>query len=124
AALRQQLVRAVVLDSDKLAEFACVSVAEGVSLPLARRQLHLLLKERTPSVAQLGRWSKDAARRASATLAVLDDFTRPLVVNAALDELFVRRTPLLMTVELGSLAWVGGQLSPSRDGAAWAEQLR
>jgi hypothetical protein len=122
--LRQQLRLAVTIDSDRQAEFASVSAAEGVSLPLAHRLLHILLKERTPSVSQLGRWSKDAARRANATLAVLDDFSRPLVKDAALDELFVRRTPLLMVVELGSLVWVSGQLSPSRDGAAWAEQLR
>jgi hypothetical protein len=122
--LRQLLAAAVVVVPDRLAEFASVSVAEGVSLPLIHRQLRILVKERTPSVAQLGRWSKDAACRASATLAVLDDNSRPLVKDAAVDELFVGRTPVLMSVELGSLAWVGGQLSASRDGATWAEQLR
>src|SRR5579883_592016 len=123
-ALTQRLAQAVLLDTDKQAEFASVSQAEGVSLPLARRLLQLLLGKRTPSVAQLGRWTKEAARRATATLAVLDDFSRPLVEDAALDELFVRSSPVLMAVELGSLVWVTGQLSPSRDGDAWAEQLR
>ena len=127
AQLRQchdQLRQAVVIDADKQAQFATVSQAEGVSLPLAHCLLHILLKERTPSVPQLGRWSKDAARQASATLEVLDEFSRPLVKDAALDELFVGRKPILMTVELGSLTWVAGQLSKSRDGDAWAEQLR
>src|SRR5262249_48748542 len=55
--LRQQLRLAVTIDSDRQAEFASVSAPEGVSLPLAHRLLHILLKERTPSVPQLGRWS-------------------------------------------------------------------
>jgi hypothetical protein len=119
----QQPFRALI-DPDQQAEFASVAQAEGVSLPLARRLLALFLRERTPSVAQLGRWAKAAGRRASATLAVLDEFSRPLVRDAALDELFAGRKPLLMAVELASLALAAGQLSDSRDGEAWAELLR
>src|SRR3954447_9107602 len=104
------------IDADKQAEFASVAQAEGVSLPLARRLLQVLLQEAAPSVARLGRWAKDAQLRASATLAVLDPLSRPLVKDSALDELFSGRKPLLMAVELASLAWVSGQLSDSRDG--------
>jgi hypothetical protein len=114
----------VFIDSDKQAEFASVAQAEGVSLPLARRLLHLLLKDATPSVAQLGRLAKAAQLRSSATLEVLDEFSRPLIKDAALDELFAGRKPLLMAVELGSLVWVAGKLSKTRDGEAWAEPLR
>jgi hypothetical protein len=112
------------IDPDKQAEFASVAQAEGVSLPLARRLLHLLLREATPSVAQLGRWAKAAALRTTATLEVLDEFSRPLVKDSALDELFAGRKPVLMAVELASLAWVAGKLSQTRDGDAWADQLR
>ncbi len=114
----------VFIGADQQAEFASVAQAEGVSLPLARRLLAVFLKQRTPSVAQLGRYTKDAARRATATLAVLDQFSHPLVEEAALDELFAGRAPVLMTVELNSLAWITGKLSASRDGDTWAEQLR
>src|SRR5262249_47185928 len=64
---------AVLLDDDGLAAFASTAQAEGVSLPVARRLLAPLLAKsaaaltpRLPSVAQLGRWSQDAARRAAA----------------------------------------------------------
>jgi hypothetical protein len=110
--------------ADKQAEFASMAQAEGVSLPLARRLLHLLLREATPSVAQLGRWAKAAALRATATLEALDEVSRPLIKDAALDELNACRKPLLMAVELGSLVWAKGLLSKTRDGEAWAEQLR
>ena len=122
--LRSQLAQAVLITEDKQAEFAALGQAEGVSLPLARRLLQLFLKERTPSVATLGRATKAAARRATAALAVLDDHSNPRVRDAALDELFVGQRPVLMAVELDSLVWAAGRLSPSRDGDAWAEQLR
>jgi hypothetical protein len=114
----------VFIDRDKQAEFASVAQAEGVSLPLARRLLALFLQARTPSVAKLGRLAKAAQLRSSATLGVLDELSRPLVKDSALDELFAGRKPLLRAVELASLAWVTGKLSDSRDGEAWAEQLR
>jgi hypothetical protein len=123
-ALRRQLARTFLLDADTQAQFAALAQAEGVSLPVARRLLQTLLKEQTPSVAQLGRYSRDAARRAAAALAVLDPLCRARVRDAALDELFAGRQPILMAVELDSLAWVTGQLSPTRDGAAWAAQLQ
>jgi hypothetical protein len=114
----------VFIDRDKQAEFAAVAQAEGVSLPVARRLLHIFLKDSTPSVASLGRLANDAAARASATLQVLDEFTRRLVNDAAVDELFAGRRPVLRAVDLGSLAWVVGTLSQARDGDSWADQLR
>jgi hypothetical protein len=123
AALEEQLRHAIVLDPDRQAEFAAVAQGEGVSLPIARRLLQVLLTTRTPSVAALGRWTHNAARRAGALLTVLDAVARPAVRQAAADEIFVGRKPILMLVEPDSLCWVGGHLAEHRDGAAWAQQF-
>lgn len=132
--LQAALRNAVVLDKDRLAAFAGTAQAEGVSLPVARRLLAPLLAasaaagpaapRRLPSVAQLGRWSRDAARRAAALLPVLDDFSRPRVEQAAPDEIFFGNKPCLMVVEQHSLCWVSGRLAPRRDGAEWAREFR
>ena len=121
--LRRRLGAAVAADDDRLAEFAATAQAEGVSLPVAYRLLVVLLGERTPSVARLGRWAQAAGRRSAALLAVLDGWARPLVRQAAADEIFVRRRPVLMVVEPGSLCWVSGRRAEHRDGAHWAEEL-
>jgi hypothetical protein len=75
-------------------------------------------------VAQLGRWSRDAARRAGALLPVLDEFSRPRVQQAAPDEIFFGKKPCLMVIEQHSLCWVSGRLAPRRDGAEWAKEFR
>jgi hypothetical protein len=135
--LRQQLLQArqqlldlqhrqqhwVEWSSDRLAHFACCAQAEGVSLPVARRLLQVLLAGRTPSVARLGRLSHQAAQRAGALLEVLDEHSRPLVHQAAADEVFVGRQPILMVVEPQSLCWQSGRLAERRDGATWAGEL-
>jgi hypothetical protein len=77
-----------------------------------------------PSVAQLGRWSHQAARRAAALLQVLDAQSRPRVEQAAADEIFFGKKPCLMVVEQHSLCWVSGRLVPRRDGAEWAKEFR
>jgi hypothetical protein len=124
----------VFLDKDCLAAFASTAQAEGVSLPVARRLLSPLLAQpdaaasaprpRLPSVAQLGRWSRDAARRVEALLQVLDEFSRPRVEQAASDEIFFGKKPCLMVVEQHSLCWVSGRLAERRDGTEWAKEFR
>jgi hypothetical protein len=124
----------VVVDEDCLAGFASTAQAEGVSLPVARRLLAPLLAKaaatgsaappRLPSVAQLGRWSRGAARRAEALLPILDEFSRPRVQQAAADEIFFGKKPCLMVIEQHSLCWVSGRLAPRRDGAEWAKEFR
>jgi hypothetical protein len=84
--------------------------------------LAVLLGERTPSVARLGRWTKHAGQRSAALLAVLDEASRPRVQQAVADEIFVRQ-PILMVAEPNSLCWVSGRLSEQRDGAHWAAAL-
>jgi hypothetical protein len=117
----QQRQRGLVnLTSDQLARFAATAQAEGVSLPVARRLLAVFLGQRTPSVARLGRYARQAGEQAGRLLAVLDEQTRPLVRQAAADEIFVGRKPILMVVEPESLCWPVGQLSERRDGAAWS----
>src|SRR5205085_6205431 len=115
---------AVVLDQDRQAEFAAAAQAAGVSLPVARRLLQVVLRQRTPSVAKLGRWTKAAAQRSAALLQVLDEHTRPCVRQAVPDEIFVRRKPILMVVEPNSLCWVSGRLVERRDGVTWAEEFK
>jgi hypothetical protein len=121
--LQRRLADAVVLDHDHQAEFAATAQAVGVSLPVARRLLHVVLRQRTPSVAKLGRWTRAAAQRSAALLQVLDEHTRPRVRQAVPDEIFVRRKPILMVVEPNSLCWVSGRLVARRDGATWAEEF-
>jgi hypothetical protein len=132
--LQAFLADAVRIDDDCLAAFASTAQAEGVSLPVARRLLGPLLakpwdqasarKNRLPSVARLGRWSRAAGCRASALLAVLDEFSRPRVEQAAPDEIFFGNKPCLMVVEQHSLCWVSGRLAPRRDGEEWAKEFR
>ena len=118
---QRRLDDAVVLDQDRQAEFAATAQAVGVSLPVTRRLLHL--RQRTPSVAKLGRKTLAAAQQAAALLQVLDEHTRPRVRQAVADEIFVRRKPILMVVEPNSLCWVSGRLVPRRDGVTWAEEF-
>jgi hypothetical protein len=121
--LQRRLDDAVLLDPDRQAEFAATAQAAGVSLPVARRLLSVVLRQRTPSVAKLGRWTQAAAQRSAALLEVLDEHSRPRVRQAVPDEIFVRRQPILMVVEPESLCWVSGRLAPRRDGATWAEEF-
>jgi hypothetical protein len=123
AALQEQLRSAVVFDADRQAQFAGTAQAEGVSLPVARRLLRVALLDQTPSVAALGRLSRAAGVRAGARLAVLDPASRPLVAQAAADEIFFGRKACLMLVEQHSLCWLAGRLAP-RTGDTWAAEFR
>ncbi len=71
----------VLLDSDKQAEFTCTAQAEGGSLPVARRLLAVFLRDKTPSVATLDRFSQQTARRATSLLAVFDEHTRAILYS-------------------------------------------
>jgi hypothetical protein len=115
----------VLISADLQAQFAATAQAEGVSLPVARRLLCVLLgDDAAPSVAQLGRFSRSAALRAGALLEVFDEQARPQVRQAAADEIFFGRKPVLMVVEPESQCWLSGRLSPSRDALQWAKELQ
>jgi hypothetical protein len=121
---RAEQRQAVVFTAQRQAEFASIAQAEGVSLPVARRLLAVFLRDECPSVATLGRLSREAALRAGPLLKVLDEFARPRVGQACADEIFFGPKPVLMVVEPRSHCWLSGRLSPSRDGEQWAKELQ
>src|SRR5215213_6286105 len=95
-----------------------------VSLPVARRLLAIFQgDDKTPRVAQLGRFSRSAALRAGALLDAFDEQARSRVRQSAADEIFFGQKPVLMVVEPESQCWLSGRLSPSRDGEQWAKEL-
>jgi hypothetical protein len=123
--LRQQLgQQARVADDATQAQFAATAQALGVSLSAARALLAVLLGPATLSVSHLGRLSQQAAQQASATLAVLDEFSRGRARQVAADEIFVGKDLVLMTIEQDSLCWLGGRRANSRDGQQWHKELQ
>lgn len=123
AQLQAERRRAVVFTADRQAEFASTAQAEGVSLPVVHRLLAVFLRDDTPSVATLGRLSRQAALHAGPLLKVLDEHARPRVGQAAADEIFFGQKPVLMVVEPQSQCWLSGRLSDRRDGEQWAKEL-
>ena len=121
AELQGRLALAVVVDKEKQAEFAAVAQACGVTLLQGHTLLEVLIP-RPVSVATLGRASLAMAKKAGALLAVLDAFTRPKVLDAAADEIYVKE-PALMIVEQESLCWVTGHLSAAVSGPAWSTEF-
>jgi hypothetical protein len=121
--LQERLRRAVLVDGDKQAELATAAQAMGVSLSTCWELLELLIPGQSFSVATLGRRTQEAGRKAAALLAVLDEYVRPKVREAAVDEIHVKN-PVLMTVEPESLCWVGGRLNETAQAEDWAKELR
>ena len=122
--LRDERRNAVAITRELQAEFASTAQAEGVSLPVACRLLGVFLRDDTPSVATLGRFSRQAALKAGALLEVFDPHAKPRVHQAAADEIFFGARACLMVVEPESQCWMVGKLSPGRDGEAWAEEFQ
>jgi hypothetical protein len=86
--LQQRRGRPVEMTPQRQAELTCVAQAEGVSLPIARRILQVLLPPKTRSVSTRGRATAAAGRRAGRLLEVLDEAARPRVTQATADEIF------------------------------------
>src|SRR3954447_17555633 len=86
--LQQRLGRAVEMTPEKQAEVAWVAQAEGVSLPVARRILQVLLPPKTRSVPALGRSTAEAGSQAGRLLEVLDEAAQSHVTQATADEIF------------------------------------
>ncbi len=122
AELEARLAQAVVLDAQKQEEVACVGQARGVTLRDCRALLEVLIPGQTLSVAELGRRTQAAGKRAGALLAVLDEVARRKAREAAADEIYIK-DPVLMVVEPESLCWLSGRLSEEVSGEAWAEEL-
>ncbi len=89
-ALQQRLKQAVEITPETQHEFAAVAQAEGASLSVARRLLHVVEGAKaTPSVPALGRVTREAGERAGRLLEVLDEAARPEVERATADEIFL-----------------------------------
>ena len=123
AVLQAQLTEAVAVHTDRVAEFAATGQAIGVSLPQMQQLLRVFLRKRTPSVASLGRLTAAAARQAQTLLPVLDAVARPLVRDAAGDEIYSGQQAIQMVVAPASLCWLTGQVCPQLSGEAWAAEL-
>ena len=84
-----RLGKAVEPSEEMAARFASTAQAEGVSLPVARRLLEVVMGKRTPSVSSLGRKTAEVAEKSARLLEVLDANVRPRVAEAAADEIFL-----------------------------------
>jgi hypothetical protein len=122
AELEARLAQSVVLDAQKQVELACVAQAHGVTLRDCRALWEVLLPGQTLSVAELGRRTQAAGKKAGELLAVLDAAAQPKVREAAADEIYVK-APVLMVVEPESLCWLSGRLSEEVSGEAWAQEF-
>jgi hypothetical protein len=122
AELEERLAKAVVLDDAKQAQLACVGQARGVTLRDCRELLEVLIPGQTLSVAELGRRTQAAGKKAGEMLAVLDEVARQCVRETAADEIYVK-DPVLMVVEPESLCWLSGRLTDEVTGEAWAREF-
>lgn len=121
--LEARLANAVVIDAQKQEELACVGQARGVTLRDGHKLLEVLLPGQALSVAELGRHTQAAGKKAGALLAVLDEFARQKVREAAADEIYVK-DPVLMVVEPESLCWLSGRMSDEVSGEAWQREFK
>ena len=122
AELQERLAQAVVIDAPKQAEVACVGQARGVTLRDCRELLEVLIPGQALSVAELGRRTQAAGKKAGELLTVLDEAARQKVHEAAADEIYVK-DPVLMVVEPESLCWTSGRRSDTVSGEAWAQEF-
>jgi len=122
AELEARLAQSVVIDAAKQSELACVGQARGVTLRDCRELLQVLIPGQALSVAELGRGTHAAGKKAGELLAVLDEVARQKVREAAADEIYVK-DPVLMVVEPESLCWLSGRLSDEVSGEAWSREF-
>jgi hypothetical protein len=87
--LAARLAGAVEPSEELATRFASTAQSEGVSLPVARRLLSLVMGQQTPSISALGRKTAEVAEQSARLLAVLDAKVRPEVRQAAADEIFL-----------------------------------
>jgi hypothetical protein len=113
----------VVIDAQKQEQLACVAQARGVTLRDCHALLKVLLPGQALSVAELGRRSQAAGKKAGALLAVLDEVARQKVHEAAADEIYVKDA-VLMVVEPESLCWLSGRMSDEVSGEVWAKEFK
>ena len=121
--LQERQAVAVVIDKEMQTKLATVGQAVGVSLPVIRELLEVLIPGQQQSVATLGRATQAAGQKAGQLLAVLDEFARARAREVSADEVYVK-DPVLMVVEPESLCWLTGRLSDTVNSDAWAAEFR
>jgi hypothetical protein len=118
------LETAVDFPLSKQKQFAVTASAMGLSLQQIAVLLAVVLPRAVcPKRSTLGRWVAQAAQKAGQLLQVLDRACQTLVLTLCLDEIFLRRRPVLMGVEPHSMAWVIGQRTVDRTGATWCAAM-
>ena len=124
AALRQAWAEAEALSEAKQRAFAGSGWAMGLSLSQIVTLFAIVLPwGAVPSRAMIGRWVQAAVAQAGRLLVVLDLACQARVRVLCLDEIFLHRAPVLMAIELHSMAWMAGQRGPDRSGERWREVL-
>lgn len=121
--LWEELAVTVAFPPSQQQRFAAEASAMGLSLPQVVALLTIVLGKSRPSRATVGRWVGAAADKAGQLLTVLDRSCRMLVTTLCLDEIFLRRQPVLMGVEPHSMTWIMGQRVKDRKGTTWSEAL-
>src|SRR5215831_9655017 len=123
-ALWQAWADAEALSEAKQRAFAGSGCAMGLSLSQIVTLFAIVLPwGAVPSRAMIGRWVQAAAAQAGRLLVVLDLACQARVRVLCLDEIFLHRAPVLMAIELHSMAWMAGQRGPDRSGERWREVL-
>jgi hypothetical protein len=113
----------VPFDKPRQQRFAATAAAMGLSTAQARELLGIALGRRPPARATVGRWVAQAAGRATAVLAPLDERARPHAATLALDEIFFRGKPVLVAVEPASMAVLHCRRQADRSGPTWEKAL-
>jgi hypothetical protein len=104
--------------------FATQAAAMGISSRQIACLLAVLLPVALcPAPATVRRWVHQEALKAGHLLKRLDGLCQTLVMVACLDEIFLRRQPVLVAVEPQSMAWILGRRAGDRSGPTWAAAL-
>jgi hypothetical protein len=117
--LWEWLDEAIEFPRERQERFAATAAALGLSVSQVRDLLQIVLGQRCPGRSTLGEWINRWARRAGDVLRLVDQSCHRLVRQLCVDEIFCRRTPVLMAVEPVSMTWLAGQRGPDRKGATW-----
>lgn len=121
--LWQWLATTIEFPHQQQQRFAGEAAAMGLSLAQIVGLLTIVLGKKRPSRAKVGRWAAAVADKAGQLLTVLDSACHALVTTLCLDEIFLRRQPVLMGVEPHSMTWVLGQRAADRKGTTWCAAL-
>ncbi len=115
---------AVVVGAAQQACCAAPAQALGVSLRARHALLRVVLRDRTPSLATVGRFRRAARRRASTPRAGVADCSRPRARPLAAAARVRGRKPVLRGVAQARLCWLTGGLATDCGGDTWAEHGR